>query len=227
MTCDDAFDLLTLPAESVNQRDRARLDAHLARCASCDRLAEALSPALALFADADEEYAASATAWSDEDAASEWRLPEPSAGGLPRSSLQESVDRDPTWHAMRLAAAVLIGLTAGGLFYGRSAEGPTQARSAEAFAGNRGALSIVPSRQLGTAKLASFSLTEACLPHGEPASHRPDKVLHARPALDMLAQSQSQDLACCTDCHTAGGAAAHHRDAIAQVARSCQSCHTN
>jgi hypothetical protein len=114
---------------------------------------------------------------------------------------------------MSLVAALLVGLALGGLSSGPRDDGaqlPT---------------SRTPARLLSAAALGSLQLTPACLP-GAVDRRQTASASHVRPALELLAQLDVGELACCTLCHASGGAAADIRQATLRVSRSCSVCHT-
>jgi hypothetical protein len=221
MTCDDVFEVLTLPAASVDRRQRGDLQRHLECCTSCARLAEAISPAVELFAQAAEEisrasvYAAPPIDWLAAARASD-------SASAPRPLVRSATD--PSWQAMRLAVTLLIGVTLGGMLYGHSSLNSSSDNAASLPSSRTRNVSL-PSSQLTRLALESLSLTEACLPHGNKGEPVHLAKRPAMPAWDLLAQVGTHELACCTHCHSTLGSAGHERDAIAEVAKSCQNCH--
>jgi hypothetical protein len=221
MNCDEVFDLLTLPAQCIGAQQREQIERHLDDCSSCARLAEAISPAVELFAHTAEK--AEQASWMHARETDWFALDsERDNSHAPRPAMPAA--RDASWQAMRLAVTLLIGITLGGLLYGRAAL-DRSTDEAPSMAAIRADFALLPSSQLSRGALESLLLTEACLPRT--AEHK-QANLATRPALpawDLLAQTSTLQLACCTHCHSTLGAAAHERDAIAQVARSCQTCH--
>src|SRR5688500_14641501 len=117
MTCDEVFDLLTgeLRADSPECRDRMRR--HLAGCRSCRRLADAFEPAVELFRQcpASDDYAASLGISGPWDESPEDERPRYVPTQLRSQALLEQM-LNLDW--LRLALAVLVGLTLGALVWG-------------------------------------------------------------------------------------------------------------
>lgn len=228
MTCDDLLDLLTGQSRADNNQSRDAMKRHLAHCRSCRRLADALEPAVELFreAAAGDEFAAPSLyegPWSEQEREEpEWDDAEKHAPLVTRPP------ETPEWvrhlfggDLLRLAAAVLIGLTLGALVWGTT-DSPVGATTPGKLA-----ISAPGSATLSTPRvtLASLRLTAACLP----IEHRPADAAIAprvRPATELLASADYSALNCCTLCHASLGEAPHSRFATSEVVRSCQACHT-
>jgi hypothetical protein len=83
-------------------------------------------------------------------------------------------------------------------------------------------LAVLPVSRVKSAALESLSLTSQCLPHQRGAG----AARHgAMPAMELLAQLDTRQLACCSDCHASTAPAGHVRAATTRVAQSCQACH--
>jgi hypothetical protein len=242
MTCDELFELLTDEYRAENDECRDAMKQHLSGCRSCRRLADALEPAVELFREcsAGEDFTApsvSSGPWSEPEGSDPaWNSP---ARGwndrrcVPRSD-QALLGFDraaaPPWmmqvfggDLLRLAAAILMGLTLGALVWGQD-EAPSQARGSAGLAiaapASNAQASVSP-----RITLASLLVTAACLPD----EHRPVDAPASprlRPAVELLASADLGALACCTTCHASLGMASHSKSATLQVVRSCQACHT-
>lgn len=227
MTCDDLFDLLTGQTRPDNAPAREAMKRHLVHCRNCRRLADALEPAVELFreASAGDEFAAPALyegPWQDEDMEqTEWD---------DRAERQPLVKRPPDvpewFHVLlggdllRLAAAVLIGLTLGAVVWGTT-DSPLSATAPGGLAISAPGPAAISAPHV---TLASLRLTAACLP----LEHRPSADAGSprlRLASDLLASANYSALNCCTHCHASLGEAPHSRFATAEVVRSCQACH--
>jgi hypothetical protein len=227
MTCDDVFDLLTLQHGAGDSQRREAVERHLKNCRSCRRLADALEPAVELFrecAASDDRSAAALLPgpWSEAEASSRAAgiasLPEPhrAASRGDWSVLSTAGPSSTPWmwqlfggDLMRLAAALLVGLTLGALVWGPSNE------PAATTAG--------PGPSAPRVTLAALRLTAECVP----AEHRAasaDSGPRLRPASELVAANQLGSLVCCTLCHASGMATS--KSATLEVVRSCQACHT-
>ena len=223
MTCDDLFDLLTGERRADNHECRDAMKRHLARCRSCRRLADAFEPAVELFREcqgADDFLSAPAFdgPWNEpsDEEVQEFRSHRAGTNGraaIPWISHFAGAD------LLRLAAALLVGLTVGAFVWGQSQTPAT---------GNAPlAISASPGASGGTAPritLAAVRLTSDCLPAApQPADAAAGPRL--RSAGELLAAADLDSLACCTLCHASRGLMSHTRAATLQVVRSCQACH--
>lgn len=227
MTCDELFDLLTDECGAENGACRDAMKRHLSGCRSCRRLADALEPAVELFREcsAGDDLAApsvSSGPWSEpEETDSAWDRPPRAWHDRPAPTpwMMQVFGGD----VLRLAAAILVGLTLGALVWG-------QDDSSSGANGSAGLASVAPAGNADSSiaprvTLASLLVTVACLPE----KHRPvsdSDSPHLRPAVDLLASADLGALACCTSCHASLGMASHSKSATLQVIRSCQACHT-
>lgn len=228
MTCDDLFDLLTGQSRPDNAPAREAMKRHLAHCRSCRRLADAFEPAVELFreASAGEDFTEPSLyegPWSEEDVEQHERHDR-----VERQPLVKRPPDVPEWFhvllggdLLRLAAAVLIGLTLGALVWGTT-DSPLGATTQGGLAISApGPVAISAPR----VTLASLRLTAACLSmEHRPADHA--GVPRVRLASDLLTSANYSALNCCTLCHASLGEAPHSRFATAEVVRSCQACHT-
>jgi hypothetical protein len=222
MTCDEVFDLLTLPHGAANHQHLEALQLHLAGCRSCRRLADALEPAVEMLRRnaADDACASPALLngpWNEvvrsAGAAVAASPTEASRGNWSVLSAAEPASQRWLWDIfrgdlMRLAAAVLVGLTLGALVWGQN-------QSLEEDASTDGSSRIT---------LAALRLTAECLPAEHRTHSAPGPRL--RPAGELLASTELDALNCCTLCHTSLGMAPTSKAATLQVVRSCQACHT-
>jgi hypothetical protein len=227
MTCDEVFDLLTLERSAEDHRSRDALLEHVAGCRSCRRLADALEPAVELFRQcaASESNCASTLdgPWSSEEHSS------PKVGtAKPGSAWTTPLDPPAVpwlWQLlgpdmMRLAAALLVGLTLGALVWGQTNEHPKTAS-------RLGGLAISSPTGASTPRitLAALRLTSECVP----TEHRAESANSGprlRPAAELLASNNLDALACCTLCHASQRVIASGQSATRDVLRSCQACHT-
>lgn len=241
MTCDDVFDLLTGQRRPESRESQELMKRHLAGCRSCRRLADALEPAVELFRQcAADDFTSPASLdgpWSnewEEQEASEFQsgsyrnasrsshVPQPHSARSGQR-LQAWLARLGTTDVPRLAAALLIGLTLGAMLWA-SADKDSVSAAANAPLVMSAAPGSAPSMTAPPLTLAEIRLTAACLPAGlRQAGTEPGPAV--RLAVDWLAASQLDSLDCCTLCHAQGMAWAG-KSATAEVARSCQVCHT-
>jgi hypothetical protein len=223
MTCDEVFDVLTGQRGADGDHDRDVLLRHLGGCRSCRRLADALEPAVQLF----RECAASEDGSLSALLPGPWNDVEPSRGesrlGTSRgnwSVLTAAAPSSTPWmwqlfggDLMRLAAAILVGLTLGALVWGQSSDPAKKSQSA-----------AMQSSFSPHVTLAALRLTAECVPaeHRAPLANSGPRL---RPASELL-PSALDALACCTLCHTSGGIGASSKAGTLEVVRSCQACHT-
>ncbi len=139
MTCDEVFDLLTGQLHAEGDQHRDALLRHLAGCRSCRRMADALEPAVELLRECAAAEDSSSAAllsgpWNDVEPSFAARTLGPSGSRLSPSRADWSVlsaaaPSSTPWmwqlfggDLMRLAAAILVGLTLGALVWGQTDE---------------------------------------------------------------------------------------------------------
>lgn len=247
MNCDQVFDVLTRgPFPTGHRSDRA-VEAHLAHCPECQRLANALRPALELFQEAitGEEGRELPGYWGgmldDGEALT-------SSGPLTqvRNRLPESVnvriDRGRRWVSeqsnsggLRIAAAMLIGVALAAVVWSAGVPASRDdddsnrlaARSdtAEEIGTQPYPASMIPTSLGSDTSTSSITrtlhLTETCLT-GSPvqdADGNPSETKSAAYSVAELAR-----LNCCTRCHHALASISHPK-ATSAVAQSCEICH--
>ena len=248
MNCDQVFDVLTRgPFPTGHRSDRA-VEAHLTHCRECQRLANALRPALELFQEAitGEEGRELPGYWGGMVDESEFhgspgvvthvreRLPE---------SLNVRIDRGRRWVSqqtsgggLRIAAAILIGVALAAVVWTAG----VPAHRDEVQPNHLAARSTISPKidqtnlpdQLLPTSLGSSSttmtslsrtlhLTETCLT-GSPAQGTDGSHGQAKTAAYSVAELAR--LNCCTRCHHALASSSHPK-ATASVAKSCEICH--
>jgi hypothetical protein len=215
------FDLLTGERRADSQECRDRMQRHLAGCRSCRRLADAFEPAVELFrqCSATDDYAASLGISGPWDEPAEYDRPSPAPRPQTLPLLEQLVQFD--W--LRLALALLIGLTLGALVWGT--RDPDDYRLAGPARLEMSAPQNRPARGVPQVSLASLKLTSSCLPEEHrPADHVDDATV--RPIAELLAVVERSALACCTLCHAQLGKASQTKSATLEVIHSCQVCHT-
>lgn len=226
--CDEVFDILTRGPFPTGAASDGIVESHLAQCASCKQLAEALRPALELFQESvtPEEsrklpsYWGAATAtmapWMAASEAIATRA-EPDAHKPAR--LLHTLTGYGLADAARFAVGIVLGmiLMVGAYGIWQWKAGDREHRSA--LAGTRARLTAA-----GHQTLAALQLPMACLvgtPLANSARHTPT---------DESARSASQSsgqlgtIACCTTCH-ASGRDAPPPEATVRIVQACQACH--
>lgn len=241
MNCDQVFDILTrgpFPTGHASDRD---VEAHLARCGDCYRLAEALRPAVELF----EESIARDLAgdlpgyWGElrpaparvgakqiqvvRRAAPALAALEPTA----RSAWRRAWDRP----AVRVSTALGLGVVLAVLLrMAGLSEKPAAWQTAAAAPAAAPAKSMSPEPPLFMsgetdspirAVPASLQLAPACFGIQPLYAGKPQPTIELAQGRSLVDYNQLQ---CCTQCHHQGQKqSAPH--AIAAVAQSCATCH--
>jgi len=226
MNCDQVFDILTRGPFPTGTACDSGVEAHLAKCDECHRLAEALRPALELFQEAvDPEesrdlpgyWCALATdrkppVLSYTRETEPWRVPARPSVAAGRGGISAIT-------AWRMAAMLALGVTLGSLAASRIAPDngakvpPHKDASIGAPAGDD-----TPSPTSARSEWAV--LPAACLGHlpgnGPRYTVRQDR---------LLATADLSQVNCCSECHNAASDKVPSA-ATARVAQHCQVCHT-
>ncbi|MBI2825410.1 MAG: hypothetical protein HYX69_12055 [Planctomycetia bacterium] len=240
MTCDDIFDVLTRGPFPSGAADDEVVERHLAACAGCRRLAEALRPAVELLQEAivpEESHGLPGyrgqVAWSE----SEWPFEYEEAAPAARSARAPSPVRPfviPAANLLRFAAAVLVGVTAAAGWHGLAAlraipaNGQPPVRASDTAGsnvsgGNPARLPSVTDRP-DRGWLAAQVLPAVCR-DGAARPRQGDNAHDPRQAAFQVAALDSSDLNCCTDCHSSATSGRLAPEARTLVARACLACH--
>jgi hypothetical protein len=228
MNCDQVFDVLTRGPFPTGTPCDAQVEAHLADCAECGRLAEALRPALELFQEAigPEEsrdlpgYWCAVATNRKQPIVSYAEEPAPPAPAPVTTWRRTSFSRH--WSALamwRVAAVLALGVTLGslagsrGVLVGGSSLPPntTSAGPAGSPADDDRSVSAADHMELA-------ALPQNCYAHPPAAAPRYTENKHR-----VLATANLSNLDCCTKCHNAASPAMP--DALALVTKSCKLCH--
>jgi hypothetical protein len=229
--CDQVFDVLTRGPFPTGDECDAAVDAHLEQCLECRRLADALRPAVELF---------EAVLPDESRCLPGYRRSSPpivgnALGGVPESSTDDlpwpsdagaevTRTRSPSRpifapaaardDALRLAAALLLGLAMGSLLL-KSPGGPAPRTPGITLAVWKTHSQAVP-RDV----LLSLRFAEACW-------KTPLTTALGLSAAGEPADNDSLLLACCTLCHSASSEAAAAQVEISHLVASCRVCHVN
>lgn len=222
MNCDDVFDRIT--SGGADAESDPAVEAHLARCARCRSLVEALEPALELFREAEiEEGAAAGEAFAPSpDGVAGRGAARRGFRGEPLSSKgSEGISHGTL---LRMAAAVVLGVALGGALpgWGRLDAGretaPVIGARSDVLPDGDGNLGR--SQAAGLADAGALGIAAACLERALPGFGA-DPVPAAAPTQVAMA-----DLACCSNCHSSlVGHIEHGAAALSKVAQSCAMCH--
>jgi hypothetical protein len=214
MNCDDVFEILTRGPFPTGAASDHLVEQHLDRCSSCQRLAEALRPAIELFEEAclpEESQGLPRYIGPWASGGEQPRLPAPQRNS-PRARPAEHRRSSPACRglpvdSLRLAIGGLVGAAA-------------WEDSRADLAGVAGSLPI-RTVALSREAAASLNLASPCWPvvAADYGSAAP------RPAAALPDQSHDVLVACCTQCHAAQRPAAAARQAISLIASNCHVCH--
>jgi hypothetical protein len=224
MNCDQVFDILTRGPFPTGTWCDEPVEAHLAECAECHRLAEALRPAIELFQEAvDPEesrdlpgYFRTMLAENPAPALSFKPEIEVCPGIVVRRLSAESSRSWSSVAAWRTVAMVALGMTAGLLLSSRMDRFDWPPRGSQAAVASGGA---DPSRAGATDWEALAWLPMSCFGAEKNDSSRyrlPDDALRAHPNL--------KGLGCCSGCHNSQSRGVPPQ-ATLLVAQSCRHCH--
>lgn len=227
MNCDQVFDILTRgPFPTGNACDE-HVEAHLAECQDCHRLAEALRPALELFQEAvDPEesrdlpgYFCTTGAERHSPVLSYAAEYEPPA--LRRSVVQsEPLTSRVPLAAWRTAAMIAIGITVGLLLSTGAVDRlglPPRTTGA--------AVPPVGTKAEGQSGMSQADWMELAVLPAACYRHKPDHAPRYRLRDDqLLASANLSQLSCCTDCHNVASDSVPS-SATGRVVRHCQDCH--
>ena len=251
MNCDQVFDILTRgPFPTGDRSDRA-VELHLGECPECQRLANALRPAIELFQEAisGDEGRELPGYWGGMIDESEEFQP---AGRLTQvtrrlpAALHRRIDRSRRWvsaqtggNGLRFVAAMLIGVALGAVVWtaGIPAKESWSHQSKLASAPRVTSGDGSPQQESASADKPgwtnvkpassrvnmriSLRLAEACL------TGERDPATDSTPGVEHEAILSVADLArqhCCTRCHHALADKSHPQATMA-VAHSCEICH--
>ncbi len=237
MDCDQVFDILTRGPFPTGTPCDEPVERHLGICAECQRLAEALRPAIELFQEAidPEESRDLPGYWSA--TATERLTPmsfsrqefQPDALLLTRQYANQELTSAAvtTW---RMVALVAVGITIGCLLTIRdwgnwqglsSSVAGRQPQNWSTLAASPVADAVGRLREAD--RLGLVALPAACFQ--QHAGELSEEHLEGHLRADLLLADASQSrLSCCSGCHHAG-AAGISRHATVRVAQSCQYCH--
>jgi hypothetical protein len=228
MNCDRVFDILTRGPFPTGTACDPLVEAHLKNCGECNRLAEALRPALELFQEAvDPEESRDlpgywcAVATDRAQPAVAQTKQAPPARALNRWVKAPVVKHFSAVAMWRLAAALLLGVTVGSVMSVRGtldAFSPLPPRVAEAIA------SMPPEDQSYPFLAVSDRQQLAVLP-AACSRHRPGSApRYSVSNPQVLGQADLANLTCCTDCHNFNSEVVS-KTATRTVIQSCQVCH--
>ncbi len=228
MNCDQVFDILTRGPFPTGTPCDSGVEAHLAACPECHRLAEALRPALELFQEAiggDESrelpgYWCAVATNRKPPAVSFAEETAPAEAPAPATWRRATITRH--WSALamwRLAAVLALGVALGSLagsramLVGGGAPPPASGSTATAASpgDERPAISAADRMQLA-------ALPDDCYAHPPVAGPRYTENKH-----QVLATADLSNLECCTKCHNA--TSTRRPTALAVVTQSCKMCH--
>lgn len=228
MNCDQVFDILTRGPFPTGTSCDTPVEAHLRICPECNRLAEALRPALELFQEAvDPEesrdlpgyWCAVATDRAQPTAVrAKEAPPQPARNTWSQAPVVKHFSAVAVW---RLAAALVLGVTVGSVLSVRgtmNAFSPLPPRVAEAIATNPPDDQAYPFLTVSDRKQLAV-LPAACFRHRPGSAPR-----YSITTPQVLAQADLANLDCCTECHNANSDAVS-RSATLTVTQSCQICH--
>jgi len=226
MNCDQVFDILTRGPFPTGTSCDVPVEAHLAECADCRRLAEALRPAVELFQEAvDPEesrdlpgYWCAVATDRQSPALSYAREIEP-ASMLPLA--EAGAVHDTPWNgpwAWRMAAVLAVGVTLGVLF-GSGALEPMH------FSRGGVAAALTPGDHDRPSGASRWQRIEAALVPAACYKLVPELGPHySTSAGDLIEGAAMGHLNCCSGCHNAGSTTVT-KASTARVAQSCQVCH--
>lgn len=231
MNCDQVFDILTRGPFPTGTACDSHVEAHLRNCSECNRLAEALRPALELFQEAvDPEesrdlpgyWCAVATDRTQPAVVQAKQVPQPVVTNRwAKAPVVKHFSGVAVW---RLAAALVLGITVGAVLSVRGtldAFSPLPPRVAEAIAQSSSNdhhgypfLTVSDRKQLAV-------LPAACFRHHPGSAPR-----YSVTTPQVLGQADLANLNCCTECHNATSDVVS-TSATLTVTQSCQICHKN
>ncbi len=238
--CDRVFDVLTRGPFPTGAADDAAVEAHLAECHECARLAAALRPAIELFEEAvgPDEGHDLPSYWGEVAVeSSELRA----AGADTARRVRRSRLRRPLVHYSHAVGELtgssvwqVAALVALGVFIGSVLRGFAPAESGRTPGGAAPVAQAAVNPPSEAARLPSVAQGSA--PEGNATLQLPlvclDKTPHNRP--DELednvnwVQRRYVDIEhCCTQCHNAAPDTLIPRSATAAVQKSCRYCHVN
>ena len=243
MNCDQVFDILTRgPFPTGHRSDRA-VELHLGECPECQRLANALRPAIELFQEAisGDEGRELPGYWGGMIDESEEFQPTGRLTQVTRhlpAALHRRIDRSRRWvsaqtggNGLRFLAAMLIGVALGAVVWtagvpARESAAPRLANidsdasketASAQVPGWTNASSVSNASDLQT----TLQLAQACLTPGSLFSGEAGEGGSYAAVLSVADLAQQH---CCTRCHHALADKSHPK-ATAAVAHSCEICH--
>jgi hypothetical protein len=228
MNCDQVFDILTRGPFPTGASCDEYVEAHLRTCPECNRLAEALRPALELFQEAvdPEESRDLPGYWcavaTDRAQPAVIRAkeapPQVAPGGWTKAPIAKHFSAVAVW---RLVAALLLGVSVGAVMSMRGtldAFSPLPPRVVEALANNSSDDHAYPFLTVSDRKQLA-ALPAACTRHHPGSAPR-----YSITTPQVLGQADLANLNCCTECHNASSEAIS-TSATHTVTQSCQICH--
>ena len=217
--CDDVFDVLTRGPFPSGEASDNLVERHLADCAGCRRLAEALRPAIELFEEAigPEESRHLPRYWGDaatdvvDACEAETRVAPPQAGLVVRARRDKILEVGR--NAARFLAAVAVGIAIAAVF--------DQSRAHPAGGG-----SVLPAA--GEYALDAILHDAAWSPDALPSDCRKRSQVAlvttaAREESRMITELLKQD--CCIECHHSGSSAPTSDAAMTTTLLACSTCH--
>lgn len=218
--CDDVFDVLTRGPFPSGEASDNLVERHLADCAGCRRLAEALRPAIELFEEAigPEESRHLPRYWGDaatdvvDACEAETRVAPPQVGLIVRARRDKILEIGR--NAARFLAAVAVGIAIAAVF-GQSRAHPPGGGSPSP-AGGEYALDAI----LHGAKWSPDALPAAC-------RQPPQQVAEAAKRDDSWHIATLLKQKCCTECHRSVDPGTSTSAATTTTLLACSTCHQN
>jgi hypothetical protein len=226
MNCDQVFDVLTRGPFPTGTDCDVPVEVHLAGCAGCRRLAEALRPAIELFQESvdPEESRELPGYWCPADYERQTTVSYAArVESLPAARLAPGEARVGSWSsvvAWRMAAMLVVGVTLGTL------AGAGWVLDGAAWPGFGAGASVAPLAPLQEAPrlTAAERMGLAVLPAACYRQREGRAVHDSSGGERLLTGANLENVQCCSGCHHAGAADVPEA-ATVRVAQSCQLCH--
>lgn len=238
MNCDTVFDVLTRGPFPTGSRQDAAVEAHLARCPGCHRLAEALRPALELFQEAipAEETRDLPGYWGELGDAPCSTLRAPVQLTELPGALRRKFSPARQWFARRAApemwrwsaATLVVSGVVMLMWAGRLGDTAPEQPSGSYYhlsqqpPGDAAVQSPLTRNQL-VLQLASVCFAPGA-PQVPPSEPLPEDPSPGVPALESNREADAANLTCCTHCHNSRSRLKTPQ-ATTLVAQSCLACH--
>ena len=231
MNCDQVFDILTRGPFPTGTECDAGVEAHLAACPECRRLAEALRPAIELFQEAigPEESRDLPGYWCAVAADRTQPVVSYAEDREPPRTPPPAVVHAPAsgWSALamwRMAAVLALGVTVGSLLHSRvSLDGFSTVPPTTGGAALIPPADESPQRGALTPALrARLAVLPAACTRNQPGKG----PRYTERGDQMLATADLTRLICCAECHHRSSPAVP-RSATSLVIESCQICHND